>query len=155
MAAVGAGSLPGISPAAAPGQLCLQTPVPHRDSGIWPCSQPRNVGSAWASHLEQSSMATSSVVTSVTTLAQGLGSARERQSQPEPGPASSFQESCECHVCHLQLLVVTLAHARPWPQCDQRWSQLQPSLAAAQPCVHAKGSRQSPEHPAATDALSS
>lgn len=37
-------------------------------SGISPCSQPRSVGSAWASHVEQRTTATSSVPTSVTTL---------------------------------------------------------------------------------------
>lgn len=75
-----------------------------------------------------------------TTLVPGLASAGERE--PEPGPASSFQESHECHACHLQLPAVTLARAQPCPQCHQCWSQLQPSLAAAQPChscVHARG----------------
>lgn len=83
-----------------------------------------------------------------TVLAEGLASAGERE--PEPVPASSFQESCECHVCHLQLLAVT--PAQPWPSVTSAGLSSNPALPVLCAC---RGSWQSPQHPAATDALSS
>lgn len=70
------------------------------------------MGSAWASHVEPPALCAHQC--HHTMLALDLASAGERE--PEPGPASSFQESHECRVCHLQLLTVTLARAQPRPQ---------------------------------------